>query len=65
MLFTFTKAALKGYVLGMMTPILEFLRYRFNIFGYNFSFWQILIGVEVFDLVFTFIGKCFGKMEVD
>ena len=61
----YMKMLLQNYILDMFEPIFNFLRYKFTVFGYRFSFWEILIGVEVFDICFTFIGKCLGKMEVE
>ena len=51
--------------LVLMSECMIFLQHPFIIWGYEFSFWNVLIFVEVFSIVMNFVFRLFGGQEID
>lgn len=63
-----TDAALKLFwqssFYQLLAGCIYFITYKWNIFGWHLSILNGIIFVESFELVMDFIGRMFGKEEV-
>ena len=42
--------------IGMMGAIFQFLKIELNIYGFVFSFWQIMLFSIILSIIFKFLG---------
>lgn len=55
----------QSWLYTLMMGCMYFLGRPFNILGFQISLLNVMVVTEVFYLVMHFIGKMFGKTEVD
>lgn len=62
---TFKRLMLQTNLYELMSGCFYFITYKFNVCGFHISILNTIIVCESFDLLMTFIGKMFGKTEVE
>lgn len=53
-----------GYLHQVLYACMTFLTHEFNVFGFDFSLWEVGLLVAVFNIALNFILKMFGQEAI-